>query len=148
MLLSKSKRIELAFTVFVFLTVISTGYLYRSGHQFFDSYNLLQLGMTQDDVRKLFWQTPDFDCRFKSSQIWYYGRKYSFSSNPDDLEIERGAMVQSLDEIPWIYGHVQLAFDSTGRLHAYTWNGEFSTVESISGSVKGTDISILSPSDF
>ena len=135
--------------VFIFLV---TGYvlLYNSpGWRFSRAYDQLDLRMTQDDVRELLGPTPDFDCHYKSSQIWYYRPPAGwFTSNFDEVELERGATVQSLEDLPDVYDHVQLAFDVNGRLHAYTWIGESYTVESTNGSVKGSHFSKLASSDF
>ena len=105
--------------------------------------------LVMDDVRELLGPTPDFDCHYKSSQIWYYRPPAGwFTSNFDEVELERGATVQSLEDLPDVYDHVQLAFDVNGRLHAYTWIGESYTVESTNGSVKGSHFSKLASSDF
>ncbi|MFO7901875.1 MAG: hypothetical protein R6U98_04380 [Pirellulaceae bacterium] len=104
--------------------------------------------MTQDDVREVFGRGPDFDCRYKSSQIWYYRAPGFFAGDFEDVELSRGATVQSLDDLPDVYDHVQLAFGTQGNLHAYTWIGESYTVESKNGSVGGSHFAKLSPSDF
>ena len=135
-----------------FLSAISLAgacLLYNSsGWRFSRAYRQLKLGMTQDDVRKLFGTVPDFDCRCKSSQIWYFSAPGFFTGNFEDVDLRRGATVQSLDDLPDVYDHVQLAFDASGRLHAFTWIGETYTVESKSGSVSGSRFSELSSSDF
>ncbi len=104
--------------------------------------------MTQDGVRELFGPTPEFDCRFKSSQIWYYRAPGYFSGNFDDVKINRGAMVENLEDLPDVYNYVQFAFDAEGRLHAFTWIGESYTVESTSGSVRGSHFAKRSPAEF
>ena len=104
--------------------------------------------MTQDDVRELFGRHPEFDCRYTSFEIWYYRSPGFFTGDLDDVELNRGATVQSLDDLPDVYDHVQLAFDSQGALHAYTWIGESYTVESKNGSVRGSHFAKLSPCDF
>jgi hypothetical protein len=108
--------------------------------------------MPRDEVRNLFGPKPDFDCRYKSYEIWYYRAPQSVlmddAGSFDDVVLERGATVQSLADLPDVFDHVQLAFDPNGRLHAYTWIGETYTVESTSRSVQGSHFSRLSPSDF
>jgi len=98
----------------------------------------------------LFGTNPDFDCCYKSFEIWYYRAPdwLGLAGDFDDVELERGATVQSLDDLPDVYDHVQLAFDNQGRLHAYTWIGETYTVETKNGSVNGSHFAELSPSDF
>jgi outer membrane protein assembly factor BamE (lipoprotein component of BamABCDE complex) len=125
------------------------GLLYNSpGWRFGRSYRQLQLGMTQSEVRTLFGRSPDFDCRFQSSEIWYYRSPGIFSSGWEGVELDRGGTAQTLDELPVVYDHVQLAFDAEGVLHAYTWIGETYTVESKKGPVSGSRFTVLSPNDF
>jgi len=104
--------------------------------------------MTQSDVRELFGRRPDFDCRYTSFEIWYCRAPGFFTGSLDGVGLDRGATVQSLDDLPDIYDHVQLAFDRQGALHAYTWIGESYTVESKNSSVRGSHFTKLSPCDF
>jgi len=146
---SRRRKVVLAAVCFAILLTASFALLHNSpGWRFFRSYNRLQLGMTQDEVRELFGTNPDFDCRYKSFEIWYYRAPDWHAGDFDDVELERGATVQSLDDLPDVYDHVQLAFDNQGRLHAYTWIGETYTVETKNGSVNGSHFAELSPSDF
>jgi len=96
----------------------------------------------------MFGREPDFECRYKSYEIWYYRSPCPFARDFDEVELERGAAVASLGDLPDVYDCVQLAFDSSGRLHAYTWIGESYTVQTNSRVVKGSHLSRLSPSDF
>src|SRR5437764_667132 len=104
--------------------------------------------MSEDEVTKLFGKKPDFECGYQSYGIWYYRAPGPFTGRFDKIKLESGATVQSLSDLPNVYDHVQLAFDSQGRLHAYTWIGETSTVELKNRSVRGSDFAKLSPSDF
>ena len=102
----KRKLVSAAIVAAIFLT-LSCGLLYNSpGWRFSRSYSRLQLGMTQDDVRELFGRHPDFDCRYTSFEVWYYRCPGFFTGNLDDVELNRGATVQSLDDLPDIYDHV------------------------------------------
>jgi hypothetical protein len=150
----KSRTRLLVVAAFLLLTFLGAAYAVYAvlrdspEWQFSGAYSQLELGMTEDAVRGVFGPTPDFDCRYKSSWIWYYRGPGFFTGDFEDVELERGATVQSLDDLPDVYDHVQLAFDSEGRLHAYTWIGEAYTVESTSGSVSGSHFRELPDSDF
>jgi hypothetical protein len=106
------------------------------------------LGMTQDEVQELFGPRLDFECRYKSYQIWYYRAPDFLAGDFDEVRLQRGEELPSLDDLPDVYDHVQLAFDANGRVHAYTWIGETYTVEAKNGSVRGSSFSRLSSSDF
>jgi hypothetical protein len=139
--------------VLAFLVVVGVAgvVLYHSaGWRFSRAYHQIQLGMTQDDVQELFGHPPDFDCRYKSYQIWYFRHPAPspFTDEFDRVELKRGTTVQSADDLPNTYNWVQCAFDADGRLYAYTWIGETYTVECTKGSVKGSHLSKLAPSDF
>lgn len=146
----RSKIRLLVVAAFVFLTLLGTAYLLlhdSPNRRFSRAYRQLQLGMTQDDIRELFGPTPDFDCRYKSYEIWYYrSPDLFFTLKFDDIGLKRGEMVQSLDDLPDVYDHVQFAFDTNGRLHAYTWIGESCTVQCVNGPVEGSHFSKLAPS--
>jgi hypothetical protein len=149
-----SKRLVIAIPALVaFLLLGFAYYLPRSpGWRFAGAYRQLRLGMSQDDVRKLFGPEIEFACRYKSSDIWYYRAPnlpfFDLAGDFKNSNIERGATVPTLNDLPNVYDHVQLAFDAGGRLHAYTWIGETYTVESTNRSVPGSHFKELSPSDF
>lgn len=145
------KKRKLALVVIVPMIVVATsfGLLYHSpGWRFSRSYSRLEFGMSKDDVRALFGRDPDFDCRYKSYEIWYYRAPGFFADKFDNVKLSRGATVPSLRDLPDVYDHVQLAFDAQGRLHAYTWIGESYTVQSKNGSACGSHLAKLPPSDF
>jgi len=118
------------------------------GRKFLRAYQSLHLGKTKDEVRGLFGPTPDFECRFRASDIWYYKGRSAFAQEFDEVKLERGATVDSLGELPDVHASVQLAFDAEGRLHAYTRSGESYAVESTQGSVDGSHFRVLQPSGF
>ena len=102
----------------------------------------------RDDVRHLFGSKPDFDCRYRSYEIWYYrSPNASVVYNFDGVGLECGARVQSLADLPDVYDYVQLAFDANGHLHAYTWIGESYTIERANGPAKGSHFK-LAPESF
>jgi hypothetical protein len=138
------------FAVFIVLGVAGVVLYHSPGWRFSRAYRQIQLGMTRDRIQQLLGRTPDFDCRYKSYQIWYYRHPAPspFTDEFDKVELKRGATVQSAADLPNAYNWVQCAFDVDGRLYAYTWIGETYTVECTKGSVKGSHLSKLPASDF
>jgi hypothetical protein len=150
----KRRRFFLAFWLigFVIFLAVAQWLVCRSdGWRFSQGYRQLQIGMNRDQVEDLLGRGSVFECRYKSYEVCYYMVPDPFTPDTkrfDRVRIRRGASVQSLDELPDVYGHVQVAFDANCRLHAYTWIGGRHTVETKNRSVKGNHFSRLRPSDF
>lgn len=111
------------------------------GWRFSQAYKSLELGKTSAQVQQAFGLPPDFRWHYKASEIWYYRSHGPFVPNRECVELQNGAAIGSLSELPDAYGYVQLAFDSTGRLCAYTWIGESYNVTYEGGSVPGSHLS-------
>ena len=118
------------------------------GRQFNRAYGHLELGMDEDDVHNLYGKPPDFFCYYREYRICYYLSSGMFAGSLEDVEIEQGATVEMLEELPYFHAAVQVAFDGSGHLHAYTWNGETYTVETFRGAVSGARFAQLDDSYF
>ena len=116
----------------------------RSAWAFKAAYEKLSLGMNFKAVSALIGTPADYEYGLGTFRIYYWrsSRLYSCAerAKPD---FSRGRVVTQLDDLPDLYGYVQLAFDSNDTLCAYTFIGEAYTVESASGSVKGSHLSEL-----
>lgn len=124
----------------------------RHGSGFTSAYEHLALGMPLATVLNMMGSPPECEYRYKSFIILYFRPPPSrfsrfFNPYPEpvtvSLDYSPGKVVSQLDKLPDLYGFVQLAFDSNDTLCAYTWIGESYTVESLSGSVKGSHLSKL-----
>ena len=104
--------------------------------------------MTKTQVKRLFDKETSYECRLRKSDIWYIKAPDHLAGNFDDVRLPSGSNYTSARTLPDIYDHVQLAFDTDGRLHAYTWIGETYTVESRSGSIPGSHFKELADSNF
>ncbi len=123
--------------------------LYNSpGQRFGRAYNQLQLGMSKSQVRRLFNRGPDYECKLRSSDIWYVGAPDFLAGDFSDVTDPPGSIFNSTKQLPDVYDHVQLAFDSDDRLHAFTWIGETYTIESTTGSISGSHFKLLSDASF
>ena len=112
--------------------------------QFADHYYALEVGMGEDDVLALFGRPPDYACVFKESKIVYFSRepinKRLPGEAPDVASYEAA--------IPWIAGAVQILLDKTGRVKAFTWNGEEQFIHSTDGDWAGASLSLLDETFF
>ncbi len=149
-----TRKIKLTMLVggFVSCAILSLGYylteglaLSSAGRNFYRNYKALRIGMSKTEVQVLFGNTPDYACRFSKSEIWYYRAPGWFTRAFPENTPERGTLYQNIADLPDVYDHVQLAFDSNSQLTAFTWIGESYTVESGSGSVKGSHLKNLKP---
>ena len=124
------------------------------GPRFGRVYQQITLGMSKTQVQNLFDREPDFECRLGSSDIWYIrapdslAEDFFVKADRAKAGIPSGSTVKSTSELPDMYDHVQLAFDSNDRLHAFTWIGETHTVESTNGSMPGSHFKVLAESTF
>ena len=134
--------------VFILTTIGYFTLVNSPGWKFSRIYNELEPGMSQQEVRNLFGKKPDFDCRLGSSEIWYFQGPDDLAGSFDDVDLVRGSTVQTKNDLPDVYDHIQLAFDSGGHLFAYTWIGETYTVESTDGSASGSNLNKLPDSAF
>jgi len=105
----------------------------------------LVIGMAKDKVQALFGETPAYVCKLSESEVWYYAAPGRLTGTFPDNTPERGTLYRSTADLPDIYGHIQLAFDSNDELIAYTFIGESYTTEWRSGSVKGSHFKHLPP---
>ena len=108
----------------------------------------LEIGMSESEIHEIFGSPPDFWCRYRTYRICYYEGHGRFSSSFDDVVLEQGATVESLEELPDIYDAVQLAIDANGRLYAHTVIGEVYEVRTARGNVKGSTFAKLDDSNF
>ena len=136
-------------SVATLLIVVVGCALYNSpGRQHSRAYNKLRLGMSKSQVRGLFNREPEFKCKLRASDIWYIRAPDFLAGDFTDVDNPRGSRFTSVVELPDVYDHVQLAFDSEGQLHAYTWIGETYTVETTTGSTPGSHFNVLADSQF
>lgn len=116
----------------------------RSALAFKAAFEKLSLGMTFKAVSALIGTPADYEYGLGTFRIYYWRspRLYSCTERvkPD---LSRGRVVTRLDDLPDLYGYVQVAFDSNDTLRAYTFIGEAYTVEAASGSVRGSHLSKL-----
>lgn len=131
------------------LVVVAGIALYNSSvWRYGRAYSQLQLGMSKSQVRDLFDRKPDFECKLRSSDIWYIRAPDFLAGDFSDINDPSGSTFKTTNELPDVYDHVQLAFDSDDRLHAFTWIGETYTVESRIGSTPGSHFNVLADSSF
>ena len=131
------------------LVIVAGMFLYNSpGWRFGRAYSELQLGMSKTQVRKLFNREPDYECKLRSSEIWYVCAPDFLAGDFSGINKPSGSIFQTAKALPDVYDHVQLAFDSDDQLHAFTWIGETYTVESTTGSVSGSHFKSLPDANF
>ena len=146
-----NRNSKLAIAIICLITTVAIGYIVivdSPGRRFGRAYGQLELGMSKNKVRALFSAEPEFECRLRSSDIWYIRAPDDLAGNFENVDIQSGSNVNSTSELPDVYDHVQLAFDSEDRLHAFTWIGETYTVESTTGSTRGSHFNLLPDSNF
>lgn len=114
--------------------------------QFSKRVDLLSLGMSRHDVLDTLRASPVYDYRYGAFRILYIrpprGALYE-GPEPIVKGYVPGAVVHDLHELPNIYNHIQLAFDSEDLLCAFTWIGESYYIKSNSGDVRGAHFSKL-----
>lgn len=116
----------------------------QPGMQFADQYYGLEVGMSEDNVLALFGRPPDYACVFKESRIVYYSR----GSINKRLPGEAPEVAPYVGAIPWIAGAVQILLDKTGRVTAFTWNGEEQFIHCAEGDWAGASLSLLDETFF
>ena len=80
----------------------------------------------------------------KESRIVYYSREpleHRLPGEAPDVASYEAA-------IPWIAGAVQILLDKTGRVKAFTWNGEEQFIHSTDGDWTGASLSLLDETFF
>jgi hypothetical protein len=115
----------------------------RDGWRFKANYERLALGHPFSEVLDMMGSQPDYEYQYASFRIAYYRAPSIFRGDTDMIGYAHGQVVATLEELPYLYDCVQLAFNSNNVLVAYTWIGETYTVEAIGGSVKGSHLSAL-----
>ncbi|WP_296461850.1 hypothetical protein [Rubinisphaera sp.] len=136
-------------TIATLLIVVAGFALYNTpGWRHFRAYNKLRLGMSKSQVRVLFDRDPEYECKLRASDIWYIRAPDFLAGDFSDVYAPSGSTFTSTTELPNVYDHVQLAFDSADQLHAFTWIGETYTVESTVGSTPGSHFNVLADSYF
>ena len=118
---------------------------WSDGWAFKAAYESLALGMPLSVVVDMISSAPEYEYGYQSFRILYFRSPSPFCRAPDPatLDYRPGKVVARLDDLPDIYGSLQLAFDSNDNLCAYTFIGEGYTVESFGGSVRGDHLSEL-----
>ena len=119
-----------------------------TGPRTLDQYNQLQTGLSKDQIESIFDNKPDYRCRYKDYEIWYFAKRGPFVPPIPQDKYEPNYLYQSSDQLPDVYGYVTIAFDRTNKVYAYTWIGETYTVDFVGGSVKGTHFSLIPPETF
>ena len=112
---------------------------------FYRNYPTLKIGMPKAEIQAVFGETPTYSCRFSASEIWYYAAPGRLTGKFPANTPERGTLYGSAADLPDVYDHIQLAFNSNDELIAFTFIGESDTTEWRGGSVKGTHFKHLSP---
>lgn len=112
---------------------------------FYRNYDTLKIGMPKAEVQAIYGESPAYACRLSTSEIWYYAAPGRLTGKFPDNTPQRGALYGSAKDLPDVYGHIQLAFDSNNELTAFTFIGESYTTEWRGGSVKGTHFKDLPP---
>jgi len=105
---------------------------------FYRNYKALKIGMPKAEIQALFGKTPTYSCRYSASEIWYYAAPGLLTEKFPDNTPEQGMLHARAADLPDVYGHIQLAFNSNDELIAFTFIGESYTAEWQGGSVKGT----------
>jgi hypothetical protein len=120
-------------------------YMYVSGHRQIWLYEVVSVGMTEEDLMRAADRCPDYRVNYKASHILYYydkrkrtGRALPFGT----------ATVSTKQEIPDIYGAIQIVLDDDGHVKAVTWNGESYSIHTATGEVKGANVKLLDESAF
>lgn len=140
-------RIAIVFTVLAI--PILCGLTYMLGltsparTTFYRNYKALKMGMPKAEVQALYGESPAYACRLIASEIWYYAAPGRLTGKFPDNTPQRGELYGSAKDLPNVYGHIQLAFDTNNEVIAFTFIGESATVESRGGSVKGSHFKCL-----
>ncbi len=125
-------------------------------------YDCLEIGMHRSLVLERVESKVDLEYKFKSFTILYVPSSSRFmrrinpsSSDPfpsrcmqphnyEDIGYSGpGSVVNSLNELPDLYGYFQMAFDENELLCAYTLIGESYSVTFTGGTVRGSHLSKL-----
>lgn len=86
---------------------------------------------------------PRIEVVYKSLIIEYFqcwGRDQK-SGSSDGIEL-----VNSLSDLPDVYGNIQVCYGPNGKVIAYCWIGESRTIQTVGGAIKGSNISIVDES--
>jgi len=136
--------------IFAMAVAITSGLaLYNSpSWRHLRAYRQLRLGMSKTEVRALFGLELAYECKLRSSDIWYIQAPDFLADDFSEIDDPSGTTFSSTAQLPDVYDHVQLAFDSADQLHAFTWVGETYTVESTTGSTSGSHFNVLADSEF
>jgi hypothetical protein len=105
-------------------------------------YSSIEINMTEQQVRSIMGDTPNFMCKYAQCKIIYY-----FSGGP--FSDERKVLiypekypkdVTEIQQIPFIYDALQILIGPDGKVRAIAWNGENAIIHTYEGNVKGSDI--------
>lgn len=104
-------------------------------------YSRLAVGMSAATVEGVFGRRPDYVCKYRVGTLAYYRRGATGDEHPDLTKLP--SEVAAARDIPFLYGSGQLLFDASGRLAAYTINGEADNVVTSEGSFAGSHLGNL-----
>ena len=120
----------------ILLGVLVSGFLllkYIGGTQY-RRYDRLELGISFTKVEETMGEA-DFTCFFNNKKIMYYCDPINpFAHNPPE-DIKNYSHICKIGDIPDIYGAIQIMIGKSGKVEAYTWNGEALMIYTIHGNV-------------
>lgn len=144
------------------ITVMLLGSLYFVIRQPSASDPQLEIGMPRSIVIQRLGRSPDLEYLFQSFSIVYISSNSRMMRriNPTEKEpfpsnylrpiktseigyLHPGMEIDSLHDLPDLYGYYQLAFDGNDLLVAHILIGESYTVKYVNGAVRGTHLSAV-----
>ena len=111
-------------------------------------YKQLRIGMDRSEVQTLFGDYADYICQYKDYDIWYYSDHGFATRTSPNQKFAHNYIFTEVDKLPDTFGHITIAFNQEGKVHAYSWIGETTTVEYDGGSIRGSHFRQIPPSSF
>ena len=135
------------------LAVLLLIHFHRVG-TFRERYAALQVGLAEEEVTKVFGQSPDHVHPYKNSRILYffgpgtcgYAQSVSHWEQAPSGELTEEAVIRA--RLPHAYGAIQLLIGADGRLKAFTQIDEEVAIHTVDGDVPGANLGVLDDSFF
>ncbi len=141
--LKKLRIIAVIFLVIIFL-ILTLKYI--AGTQY-RRYDRLELEVPFAQVMQSMGEA-DFTCFYNDKMIVYYCDPTNpFAHNPPK-DMANYSKINNIKEIPDIYGAIQIMIGASGKVEAYTWNGEALKIYTIHGNVKNATFQNLDKKYF
>ncbi len=110
-------------------------------------YDRLELGVSFEQIKQSMGEA-DFTCFFNDKIILYYcDPTYPFADNPPK-DMTNYSKLSNINDIPNIYGSIQIMIGDSGKVEAYTWSGEDIMIYTIHGNVNDATLQDLDKKYF